>query len=172
MNLSLSVHAAAGIADRQQNELPRRDYDPLIVRGVQCHVTSRDSETPTLWHSIPRVDGQVHDDLLHLTSISPHCTDLRIELQHRFDISPQQTRQQIRQIIRYVVKIEDSGFKHLSPTESQQLPSHRGSFGAGILDVSGIFNYLFRASRGFVQKLCVTADNHEQVVKITCYTTR
>ena len=166
MNLSLGVHADAGIADRQQDVLPRRDLDALVVRSVQCHVTCRDGETPTLWHGIPCVHPQVHDDLLNLTSISPHCTDLRIELQHCFDIVPQQTWQHFRQVLHYVAKIEDRWFEHLFPTVSQQLASHRGGFGASILDAAGVFNYLLRVSRGLVQKLCVPADNHEQVVEV------
>ena len=47
MNLSRGVHADACIADRQQDVLPGRNYDPLVVRSVQCYVTRRDGETPT-----------------------------------------------------------------------------------------------------------------------------
>src|ERR1019366_1039243 len=70
------------------------------------------------------------------------------------------------QVLHYVAKIKDSWFEHLFPTESQQLASHRGGFGASILDAAGVFNYLLGVSRGLVQKLCVPADNHEQVVEI------
>src|ERR1039458_8410222 len=99
--------------------LPWRDLDALVVRGVQCHVTRRDGQTPTLWHGIPCVHRQVHDDLLNLTSISPHCTDLGVEIHHCFDIFSQQTWQHFRQVLHYVAKIEDSWFEHLFPTVSQ-----------------------------------------------------
>src|ERR1700687_1185703 len=72
MKLSLGVNAGACIAHGQQDIAPRWDFDALVVRGLQCHVTRRDGETPTLWHGIFCVHRQVHDDLLNLTSIA--CT--------------------------------------------------------------------------------------------------
>ncbi len=72
--LSLGVHARAGIGDGQHHVVSGDEWGMQArVVLIELDVGGFDRQLAAGWHCVARVYGQIHDDLLNLPHVGPHC---------------------------------------------------------------------------------------------------
>jgi hypothetical protein len=93
-----------------------------------------DHQRPALGHSIARIGGQVHDDLLDLHRIRLDSSQFLARNKRQFDVFPDQARQHFCDFFNDYVQVEQLQALHLLSPERQQLPGQVGGTTRGFLD--------------------------------------
>jgi hypothetical protein len=102
---------------------------------VEVHVRDLDEQLATAWHGIARIDGQIHDDLLHLTRIRPDAAELPAGTHRQLDALVDQPAKHGFNARDDRAQLDDLGLQQLLSTERQQLLSERCGAHTGALDL-------------------------------------
>ena len=112
-------------------------------------------------HRIPRVDGEVDEDLLELSRIDLDMGQPRLERGRHADLCAQRSGQHRLHLHDHAIEIHSLDLHHLSAAECQQLPGQRaGALGGGqqLRDL--------RRGVAILQNLAIADHDREQVVEI------
>src|SRR5205814_10647338 len=73
-------------------------------------------------HGVPRVDAQVHDDLLQLPGVDCDAIDERVRDQCDADVLPDRPAHDLLETHDLLAQIEHGGLRNLFPAEREEVP--------------------------------------------------
>src|SRR5437867_1650525 len=112
--LRLLVHAAARVADGEHDIFAWDHRDMLRrVRVVEGRVARFDRDSPALGHRVPRVDREIHDDLLDLVRIGACRREVVRQDGLELDVLGDQRPQHLIELHHYAVYVDDARLQHL-----------------------------------------------------------
>ena len=116
------VHARACVADPQTNEMARAGLGMILhISIVDFRAEGAEDQSASFGHGVARVDGQVHDQLLHHTRVRHHGRQVRRVIALQRDLFTQQAVQNFRDVSHDFVQIKKLRQHDLAPAERQQL---------------------------------------------------
>src|SRR5215213_3613219 len=120
--LSLLVHAAAGVANRQHHVLAWL-YGNVFQRSViiKSDVCCFNRDFAAARHGITGVYDQVYNYLFDLTRIRLDASEIRFKSCRELDVFTNKTRQHLMHVFYDIIQIEDLRLEDLFATERQQL---------------------------------------------------
>src|ERR1700761_1673435 len=95
------------------------------ISVIQVDVTGFDNQLSTVGHRVPRVHGQIHDDLLDLPWVSFHGTQRGIQSRAELDIFADETFEHLLDLDEHAVQIQASRLEYLLTAKCQQLARER-----------------------------------------------
>src|SRR6476661_2604181 len=99
--------------------------------GDQIDVSEYDGHTPaTIRHRIPRVDDEIHDNLLDLAGIDTHASQIRIDVNEELNVHSEQALQHLLHVEHQGSEFHNLRLNDLFSAESQEL-SRQGSSAIG-----------------------------------------
>ncbi len=94
-----------------------------MPEAAQCRA---DPQLPAVQHGVPRVDAQVHQDLLELGPVGVHPLGPGPTLDGELDLTADQATQQLQPLCDGLVQIQKLRAEDLLPAEREQLSSQIG----------------------------------------------
>ena len=129
----IGIHAATGVRDGEDDKLARSRFGMLADVGlVNLGIGSADEQLTALGHGVPRVDRQVHHDLLEHAGVGFDGEKFPRIIRLQSYLLAQKPRQHFFHFAQHAVQIEDLGLNGLFAAEHEQLPGQRGGPAAGI----------------------------------------
>ena len=136
-DLDFRGHPHARIANLQNHMRRGRRVGPLGQDGTVGRLhESPDDKAAALGHGVPGVQGQVHDDLVHLSRVGLDGREVRIQLGPEGDILADEAGQHLFQFGNVLVQVQDFRQKDLLTAVGQQLLGQLGG------PVSGFLHFL------------------------------
>ena len=116
------IHPYSGVGDGE-HDVTSGDHREmsLCINGVYFHILSFNHKTAAFRHGIPSVDGQIHDNLLHLSTINLYAVKCGIECGYEFDAFTQKLRKDLAEGFHYTVNIQNLRLQLLLPAKGQKL---------------------------------------------------
>ena len=108
-------HADAVVADRQQY----RQRLPLFLGDRVRQTAAANQELATERHGVPRVDGEIHNGLLHLVRIGVDQAIVRSAFDIDFDVFADDALKQPVHARQEVGEVQNFGLDRLAPAESE-----------------------------------------------------
>src|SRR5205085_5491909 len=118
--LGFTVHAKPGVADSEHDVVAC--FDRSMRAGevfVQADVRSLDHQLAAFWHSIARIHGEVHDDLIDLAGVGPHGADRRSRHHNQIDVLADHAGEHFQVLSDNVVEVQYLGREHLLSAKGQ-----------------------------------------------------
>ncbi len=118
------LHAAAGVGNRQRDEILRR-----IIRCrtrvimINCGIVRCDDEPASTRHRIACVDGEIKDYLFQLRSVVSNRPGIHIEVGFDQNVIAHQAVQQLHRITDNRIQVENLRFDDFLAAVVQQLGS-------------------------------------------------
>ncbi len=132
------VHADAGIGHRDADVGPRSQAAPIRHPGIDEGLALRDRQRAAVRHRVGRIDGEVDEDLLHLTRIRHHGGEARGQRHADLDVLAQEAPEHGAKARDHAAHIERARLQHLLPAEREELLRERCGTLAGLQDVTGV----------------------------------
>ena len=118
----LPAHPCAVVPDGELEVVARLDIEAcfaeLLIQRVACRA---DCQLASARHGVPRVDGQVHDDLLQQARVHAHAAGLIVEEGDQLDILAERAPQELVHLHDHGVGVQDADLDDLLAAEGQQL---------------------------------------------------
>ena len=163
----LLIDAGARVAHRQ------RHVWTGIHRGVgprkgfcERHIGGFNGELAALRHGIPGVDGQVHDDLFHLSWVGLHAPQGCLEQRYPLDVLTDQAPQHLVHVGHDRVEVDDLGLQNLLSAQCQKLLSKGCGAVGGRLDGFDARPQGIRLADAGENQLAVAPNHGQQIVEI------
>ena len=120
--LRRGVDALARVADSEHHVRARSHVDvrPRVLL-VEHHVRRLDRELPPAEHGVARVDGEVHQDLLHLTGVGLHVPQVDRGENRQRDVGAEQAPKHPLHSYDALTKVEHLRLEHLLTAEGEEL---------------------------------------------------
>jgi len=120
--------ADSGIADSEDHIRSGHNVEMIAcIEGIDVNVGSLDRKGAAIGHGIPRVDNQVHDDLLDLAGVGKDIAEIGSEDRLQFDVFRKQASEHLIKVAQQLVKVEYLRLNLLFPAKCQELLGQCGS---------------------------------------------
>jgi hypothetical protein len=117
------VHPAAGVGN-DDSDVWTRVRPKVTVSATlraQLEIAGRQRQAAPSGHGILRVDRQVQQHLLHLSSVDLDQIELRGKIQNQLDLLAQRVSKKALDVRHDCVQIDDGRLQNLLATEGQEL---------------------------------------------------
>ena len=173
VGLGLGVHPHSRVAHGEKHVRAGVDVGLLAgIRLVQLDVRGLDGEPPSLRHGVPRVDGQVQDDLLELPRVGPDPAEHGFRRRDEVDVLADQPPEQRLHPSHHDVHVEHPRLEDLLPAKRQELLGERGGAARGLGDQVDVPAGRLRELWPRALDLGAAADHREQVVEVVRHPAR
>ena len=150
--LGLIRHPAAVVADRQRDVGPGLEALRERRRVLERDRAGLDLDRAAAAGGVPRVDHQVHEDLLELTAIGAHRGQAPGERRGELDVLADHPAQHGDHVHDQMVQVDRDGLHHVAPAERQELLGQRRGAARGLDDLFDVVPLLTVGRRDRARK--------------------